>query len=200
MSLQKKLHKVRAFLTSYPRRIELLLLVGLSVGLSFLLGATVNPQRQQVKTLAQAQDACRQISPDELACQYNTQPVPPDGCSYKVEYCATAGNSNPNPNYDLCVYKLVCSGATPPPTVIVPTFGCIGGVPCSSPPPTQVPPTGVAPTVSPQAPTSVPSGQPTPAPLPGNPADQLLQMVQQLIQQLLTLIQQLLGGSAKPAP
>jgi hypothetical protein len=53
MSMEKKLHKVRFFLTGHPRRFELLLLMGLSISLSLLMGAASIAENQQVQTRAQ---------------------------------------------------------------------------------------------------------------------------------------------------
>jgi Right handed beta helix region len=49
----KKLHKVRRFLEVYPRRFDLLLLLVLSLGLSFCIRAANQPDSQKVQTRAQ---------------------------------------------------------------------------------------------------------------------------------------------------
>ena len=52
MSVVKKLHQVRFFLAAHPRRFELLLLMGVSIGLS-LIGAASMPESQHILTRAQ---------------------------------------------------------------------------------------------------------------------------------------------------
>jgi len=61
MSSGKKLYKVRSFLTAHPRRIELLILIGLSIGLSFLIGASAVTESQKVLTRAQ-------VPPNQASC------------------------------------------------------------------------------------------------------------------------------------